>query len=223
MKIQKKSQETLKRQKESFFNIIKNKKKYSKAISDIFYDENIEKCENIEEVKEYLKSKSISDELIKSLEKEYIKHLRWEQYFYWPTEEYSESTKKTIEQNNKILKEIKEDILNNYKNEGKYLRLDINKFIEEWFNFWNKEKKSIRWEIDKLEKENLEISKETNKTSSQLYKTWFFKFSAKKALKQDLKMKHNKYEENKKEIQKRRIWKEITAIMKRMTKRYGKM
>jgi hypothetical protein len=57
MTIRKKSPDTLKQQKESFFNYIKTKEKYSEAIADLFFDDEIEKIDDIDEVKHHLEEK----------------------------------------------------------------------------------------------------------------------------------------------------------------------
>ncbi|MBO4517204.1 hypothetical protein J5751_07465 [bacterium] len=54
---QKKPIETLKQQKESFFNYIKTEKKYSSIIADLFHDEELENFDNMENIKQHLVQK----------------------------------------------------------------------------------------------------------------------------------------------------------------------
>ena len=57
MSIRKKSPDTLRQQKNSFLNFIKTKERYSAAIADLFFDDEIEKIDNMDGVKEYLEKK----------------------------------------------------------------------------------------------------------------------------------------------------------------------
>lgn len=205
MAIRKKSKEILKQQKESFFNYIKTKEKYSEAIADLFFDDEIENIDNIERVKHHLEEKWISKELVDELEMDYNSYLRtW--HYYWFTDEYPEELKESIKENDKRLGKIKKDILKDYKQEWDLLSLDVHNFVEEWFSFSKNANLSIWGEIDRLEKETYKISENINELNAQLYNTSFFKFSAKKNLKREIKSEGDRYEEIESEIQKKKWW-----------------
>jgi predicted house-cleaning noncanonical NTP pyrophosphatase (MazG superfamily) len=55
--IRKKSLETLKQQKKSFINFIKTKEKYREEIADLFEDQDLEKIDDMNEVKHHLEEK----------------------------------------------------------------------------------------------------------------------------------------------------------------------
>jgi hypothetical protein len=57
MTIRKKSLDTLKQQKNSFFNFINTREKYASIIADLFYDGEIEKIDDVAEVESYLVQK----------------------------------------------------------------------------------------------------------------------------------------------------------------------
>ncbi len=166
MSIQKKPIETLKQQKESFLNYIKTKEKYSWIIADLFEDDEIEKIDNMEWVKQHLEQKWISKELTDTLEEEYTEYLRWGSY-YWPIEEYPEEIKEQIMENNKKLKKIEKKVINMYKKDKEIIELNVEEFVENEFNKLNITDnepfdKKQNWEnkINKKNKERKEIENE---------------------------------------------------------------
>jgi len=218
MTIRKKSPDTLKQQKESFFNYIKTKEKYSEAIADLFFDDEIEKIDDIDEVKHHLEEKWISKELVDSLEKDYTSYLE-AQSFYWPIDDYSDELKESIKKNDKILHKIKRNILKEYKNEEDFISLNVENFVNDEFvpvdsslfkDFWDRyhwnrevykkwqEKKDLEFEIEKLQRE-------INKMRYQLKDAHWFQMSKKKRIEKEIismEQEKNKKEEKIKNIEK---------------------
>lgn len=207
MSIQKKPIETLKQQKESFLNYIKTKEKYSWIIADLFEDDEIEKIDNMEWVKQHLEQKWISKELTDTLEEEYTEYLRWGSY-YWPINKYPEEIKNKIKKNNKITQKIKNNIIKEYKKNKKFITADIKEFINDKLSFLNIDTSKEIWkEINELEQEiekwNSEIKNEQNliwKYEWELEKTNILKISKKKELKKEILKKKEIIKETKEKI-----------------------
>ena len=246
MRIEKKPIETLKQQKDSFLNYIKTKEKYSWIIADLFEDDEIEKIDNMKWIKEHLEQKWISKEQTDSLETEYKSHLKrqrkwtstektdssesdksdlkWES-FYWPIDDWPDEIKKSVEENDKILENIKKDILKDYE----FVSLDIKNFVDTEFWIGNnrnpKEIKcegvtnvehieydiaKIKWEIHDInfkkkikenEIENLKDDIVIKK--NKLWQAKFFDFKEKKNLKEKIDKKRADKEKIEKEINKK--------------------
>lgn len=193
MVVRKKSKETLKQQKESFFNFIKTKEKYSAAIADLFFDDEIEEINDIEEVKHHFEEKWISKELMDELEMDYIKYLRNHDY-YWKWDEYSHEMKESIKENDKILHKIKINILKEYKRSKDFITMDIKSFINDELTFFDIETTKDIWnEIMGLEQEiernKIDIKKWQellSESEKELGKTSIFQLSKKKQFKTEI-------------------------------------
>jgi hypothetical protein len=150
----------------------------------------------MESVKQHLEEKWISKELIDSLEVDYESYLRWHG-FYWSIDDYPDDIKESIKENDEILDKIKDDIINEYKENKEFMALDIYKFIDN--NFWTFDEKNykplgeeiskLKIEIKKL-KEKIELNEELIKNLENEYgKLSIIKFSKKKKLSKKLKTK----------------------------------
>lgn len=198
MTIRKKSPDILKQQKKSFINYIMNKEKYSKVIADLFLDDELEKIDDMESVKQHFERKWISKEMMDSLETDYESYLRWES-FYWPIDDYPDDIKEAIKGNDKILSKIKNNIINEYKENKEFISLDIYKFIEN--NFWTfdeKNFKNIRKEISELRIEIKELKEQNNANEeiiknleNEYWKLSIIKFRKKKEIIQKIEDKKN--------------------------------
>ncbi len=203
MTIRKKSLDTLKQQKNSFFNFINTREKYASIIADLFYDGEIEKIDDVAEVESYLVQKWISKNLIDSLKKDYISYLR-DQNYYWSMDDYPE-IEESIEQNDKNLKKFKKNILKNYKDYEKFVSFDVNEFVAdnfivpnvsqfEWpfdYYYWqNQENEKIK-EKRKLKEYIEKIEKEMNKMKNQKKQTRGVLFRKINDLKKTLQIKNN--------------------------------
>ena len=206
MVIEKKSLEVLKQQKKSFINFIKTKNKYSGIIADLFYDDEIEDVDTIQGVRDYLEHKWIQKEVIDSLEGDYTSYLRAQGY-YWSVDD-SIWVKESIKKNDDTLNKIKKDILKDYRQKEDFFTLDVNKFINEWFDFFNKEMnhKYIWDDIKELENENDKLSKDIRELEYKLYKTGFFRLSLKTKLKGEIETKKHEYRNIEQEIKKKELW-----------------
>lgn len=217
---QKKPIETLKQQKESFFNYIKTEKKYSSIIADLFHDEELENFDNMENIKQHLVQKWISKELVDELEHDYTSYLR-EWYYYWPIDEYPEELKETIKKNNEKLNSIKKEVKKEYNQHKELFLLNIEEFVNNKFinideskleNIW----KSYDW-AKKITDTNTKISNINHKINEEIEKqirwktyvlketNWFFKKKKREALEEEitkLKEEKERLEKEKKELEK---------------------
>jgi len=215
MPIKKKSIDTLKQQKINFVNYIKSKEKYSKAIWDLFFDNEIEKIDNMDDFEKYLEEKWFSKELIGSLEEDYASYLKWKN-FYWPKVKYTDEATESIRSNDKILNKLKNNIVSEYNSIKGFISLDIKKYVDE--KFWiydkkefrdikkeisnlNKDINKLKNEVNNLEKNNL--SEEHNVFLKKTKLNWLniFQFSKKKKLRKAINDGEQKIEENKWKIE----------------------
>ena len=169
MMTEKKPLEVLKQQKKSFINFIKNKEKYSEVIVDLLDDQDLEKIDDMDEVKQHLEKKWISKELVDALEIDYLSYLRFQSYYWW-TEDYPGDVKEFIEENDKILCKIKKDIIKEYEENKEFIVSDINKLIEN--NFWTFDEKKFKYIWKEISELKIEIKdlKEQNKANEGVIK-----------------------------------------------------
>lgn len=218
----KKSLDVLKQQKKSFFNFIKTNKEYSEAIADLFYDNEIEKITDMDEVKQYLEQKWVSRKLVGNIENDYISYLK-SQGFYGSMEDYPDELKKSIRENDKILNKIKRNILKEYNQSKDFIYLNVKQFVDEEFikrnkhiseNFrdswyWRSKIIKKKQEIEKLEIDIENIQREIVKTEYKIKEiNWFQnRFHKKKKrelewmirkMKQDIKFKKEEINSNQK-------------------------
>lgn len=214
MNVQKKSQETLKQQKDSFLNYIKTKEKYSWIIADLLDDEELEKIDNMEWIKDHLEQKWISKEQTDSLESDYKSYLKG-QGFYGPDNEYPDEIKESIKENDKILQKIKKEILKEYKNHKDFIFLDVeslvnNEFIA-WDNSLSKNIKNTFYYSNEIENKNKEknrlnvdiknIQEFIDLRRKQLEKKYWFQVKKKKDLKRKIEEMEQEKKNKEKEIQ----------------------
>ena len=196
--IRKKSLETLKQQKKSFINFIKTKEKYREESADLFEDQDLEKIDDMNEVKHHLEEKWISKELVDTIETDYVAYLRSQSYYWW-IEDYPDDIKESIKENDKTLSKIKEDIIKEYEENKEFVALDINKLIEN--NFWKFDEKKLKniseeiWElrieIKELKEKNRINEEEIKNLENEYEKLSILKFKKKKEVTQKIEDKKN--------------------------------
>lgn len=216
--MKKKVLDTLQQQKKSFINFIKTKEKYSRYIADLFYDDEIERLDSMEWVRDYLEQKWISKEVSDSLIGDYKLYLKSKSY-YWPMGDCSEELGQSIKENNRKLKEIKKEILKEYREYKDFISFDLKGLIDTEFHDFDKSKvseiedwnylkrkiyvmsKDVKW----LEEELQNIQKEIKKLRSQLEKAGWFQGKKKKELSEmlyDKGLERKEKEHKKAEIEK---------------------
>lgn len=214
MVIKKKSLDTLKQQKKSFVNFIKTKEKYSEAIADLFFDDELEKIDDMEKIKQHLEEKWISKELIDSLETDYESYLGW-QSFYWPIDDYPDDVKESIRENDKILKKIKKDLVKLYKENEKFMDFDVEWFVNKefiipgnhsvkkiWDSFyWSREISIKEQEKEKLERDIEKIDRELGMFRYQLKNAHWFQMWKKKRILEEIRQKEQEKINKEKKIE----------------------
>lgn len=224
MILKKKIPETLNQQKESFFNFIKTKEKYSSIIADLFFDDEIGKYDDIEKIKHHLKEKWISKELIDGLETDYTSYLKtW--YFYWSIDEYPQKLKELVKTNDKILSSIHEKLIEEYNTDKEIILMDTEEFLEDELKFgklrnytdlW-REIRDLEQELDKIIFDLQHEEKVIKKLDGELSSLNFLYYLKKKNLKEKIKWKQKQVDKMQKDIiWKRKILNEKNALCKKI-------